>query len=153
MPDYAEFGRSEFEDRWARARKGMGEQDLEAVFVTTEANYRYLSGHATQAWMNRARPLFCVLPRDGDAVIVAGASESSVARNTSWVTDIRAFTALSQPGVAELVQAIRDRGLASGRIGCEFGTAQRLGMPLADFRALEQLLPAARFVDAGDLLW
>ena len=49
------FGRSEFEDRWERARKGMGEQDLEAVFVTTEANYRYLSGHATQAWMNRAR--------------------------------------------------------------------------------------------------
>jgi Xaa-Pro aminopeptidase len=153
MPDYAEFGRPEFEDRWERARAEMREQDLDALFVTGEANYRYLSGHATQAWMNRARPLFCVLPRDGDAVIVAGASESSVARNTSWITDIRAFTALSQPGVAELVRAFRDRGLASGRIGCEFGAAQRLGMPLTDFRALEQLLPAARFVDAGDLLW
>jgi Xaa-Pro aminopeptidase len=153
MPDYAEFDRAEFEERWERARAGMRQRGLDALLVTTEANHRYLSGHATQAWMNRARPLFCLLPRTGDPLILAGASESSVARNTSWIIDVRAFTALAEPGVTELVQAVHDRGLATGRIGCEFGMAQRLGMPLDDFRSLQQRLPGAEWVDGGTLLW
>jgi Xaa-Pro aminopeptidase len=131
----------------------MHARGLDALLVTTEANYRYLSGHATLAFMNRARPLFCLLPRIGAPLVLAGASESSVARNTSWVADVRAFTALVEPGVAELAQAVRDRGLATGRIGCELGLAQRLGMPPNDFRALQERLPGAAFIDGGDLLW
>lgn len=153
MPAFPEFERAEFEGRWERAHAGMRTRGLDALLVTTEANYRYLVGHATQAWMNRARPLFGLLPREGEPLLLAGASESSVARATSWVTDIRAFAALVEPGIAELAQAIRDRGLATGRIGCEFGLAQRLGMPLADFRSLQHRLPGAEFVDGGDLLW
>jgi Xaa-Pro aminopeptidase len=152
-PAYPEFDRAEFEARWERARAGMHARGLDALLVTTEANYRYLSGHATLAFMNRARPLFCLLPRDGDPLILAGASESSVARGTSWIGDVRAFTALVEPGVVELVQAVHDRRLTSGRIGCELGLAQRLGMPPNDFRTLQQRLPAAAFVDGGDLLW
>ncbi len=152
-PAYPEFDRTEFEARWERARAGMHARGLDALLVTTEANYRYLSGHATLAFMNRSRPLFCLLPRDGAPLVLAGASESSVARNTSWVADVRAFTALVEPGVAELVQAVRDRGLATGRIGCELGLAQRLGMPPNDFRALQERLPGAAFVDGGDVLW
>jgi len=153
MPAFPEFDRAEFEGRWERARQGMRARGLDALLLTTEANYRYLTGHATQAWMNRARPLFGLLPREGEPLLLAGASESSVARTTSWITDIRAFTALVEPGVAELAQAVRDRGLATGRIGCEFGLAQRLGMPLDDFRTLQQRLPGAQFVDGGELLW
>ena len=153
MPAFPEFDRAEFEGRWERARQGMRARGLDALLLTTEANYRYLTGHATQAWMNRARPLFGLLPREGEPLLLAGASESSVARTTSWIMDIRAFTALVEPGVAELAQAVRDRGLATGRIGCEFGLAQRLGMPLDDFRTLQQRLPGAQFVDGGELLW
>jgi Xaa-Pro aminopeptidase len=152
-PAYPEFDHAEFEARWERARAGMHARGLDALLVTTEANYRYLSGHATLAFMNRARPLFCLLPRIGAPLVLAGASESSVARNTSWVADVRAFTALVEPGVAELAQAVRDRGLATGRIGCELGLAQRLGMPPNDFRALQERLPGAAFIDGGDLLW
>jgi Xaa-Pro aminopeptidase len=153
MPAFPEFDRAEFEGRWERARAGMRTRGLDALLVTTEANYRYLVGHATQAWMNRARPLFGLLPREGEPLLLAGFSESSVARATSWITDIRAFTALVEPGISELAQAVRDRGLATGRIGCELGLAQRLGMPLDDFRSLQHRLPGAEFVDGGDLLW
>jgi Xaa-Pro aminopeptidase len=153
MPDFAEFPCDEFETRWERARAGMRERGLDGLLVTTEANYRYLSGHVTQAWLNRARPFFCLLPREGAPLLLAGASESSVARATSWIGDVRAFTALVAAGVGELAQALRDRGLASGRIGCELGPGQRLGMPLDDFRALQSGVPAARLVDGADLLW
>jgi Xaa-Pro dipeptidase len=153
MPEHADFPRAEFESRWERARAGMRARSLDALLVTSEANYRYLSGHATQAWVNRARPFFCLLPRDGDPLVVVGASEASVARQTSWISEVRVFTALARPGIDQLTTAVRDRGLGTGRIGCEFGIAQRLGLPLEDFQALQAGLPGAALVDAGELLW
>ena len=132
-PAYPEFDRAEFEARWERARAGMHARGLDALLVTTEANYRYLSGHATLAFMNRSRPLFCLLPRDGAPLVLAGASESSVARNTSWVADVRAFTALVEPGVAELAQAVRDIARLIE------AALQRGRQLLADFREKRQL--------------
>ena len=153
MPDYPEFPQAEFEGRWERARGGMAERGLDALLITSETNYRYLSGHPTQVWFNKFRPTFMVLPRAGDPAIVAVASETSVARNSSFIRDIRPFVAFVEPGVKELAEVIQERGVAAGTIGCEFGTGQRLGLPLGDLQALERRLPKARFVDAGELLW
>jgi Xaa-Pro dipeptidase len=153
MPDYPEFDRAEFENRWERARRGMAERGLDALLVTSESNYRYLSGHPTQVWFNKFRPNFMILPRVGDPAIVAVASETSTARNSSFIKDIRAFVAFVEPGVAELADVLSARGSAQGAIGCEFGTGQRMGMPLGDLQALERRIPKARFVDAGDLFW
>ena len=153
MPDYPEFEQSEFENRWERARRGMAERGLDALLVTSEGNYRYLSGHPTQVWFNKFRPNFMVLPRTGEPAIVAVASETSTARNSSFIKDIRSFVAFVEPGVPELAEVVKERGAAEGAIGCEFGTGQRMGMPLSDLQALERRLPKARFVDAGDLFW
>lgn len=153
MPDYPEFTQAEFEGRWERARAGMAERGLDALLITSEGNYRYLSGHATQVWANKFRPTFLVLPRVGDPAIVAVASEAGVARTTSFIRDIRPFVAFVEPGVKELAEVLGERGASAGTIGCEFGTGQRLGMPLGDLQALERRLPRARFVDAGELFW
>lgn len=153
MPEYPEFPRAEFEERWARAQAEMAERGLDALLVTSESNYRYLSGHATQVWVNKFRPTFLVLPRRGTPAIITVASEAGVAQATAFIHDIRAFVAFEEPGVHELSEVLRERGLESARIGCEFGTGQRLGMPLGDLQALERRLPRAHFVSAGDLFW
>ena len=152
-PAYAEFSRREFEQRWDRARSEMDRAGLDALLSSSEPNYRYLSGHVTQAWLNKARPLFMVLTRAGDPVLIVGGSETSVARNTSHITDIRFFRTFAEPGVLELADLLRERCGTAGTVGCELGTAQRLGMPPADFRALEGRLPGFRFVDAADIFW
>jgi Xaa-Pro dipeptidase len=152
-PVYAEFSKQEFEERWDRSRAEMDRAGLDALLITGESNYRYLSGHVTQAWLNKARPLFMVLPRVGDPVLVVGGSETSVARNTSYVRDIRFFRTFAEPGVVELTELLRERCGATRTIGCELGTAQRLGMPPADFGALKERLPGFRFVDAADIFW
>ncbi len=153
MPAYAEFPQSEFAERWERARAAMRAGGFDALLVTSEANHRYLSGHVTQSWLNKFRPVYMIVPLVGDPVIVALNSEVSVVRDTSFIRDIRSFVPSPDLGVKELADAIGERGLGVGVIGCEFGTGQRLGMSLTGLHALERLLPGARFVDAGDLFW
>lgn len=153
MPEYPEFSRAEFENRWERARAAMSAAHIDALLITSEANYRYLSGHPSQVWLNRFRPTFMVLPVNGDPALVTVASETSVARTSSFIQDVRPFVAFTEPGVKELAGVFAERGLAGGTIGCELGVGQRLGMPVSDLQALERQLPGARFVDAGSLLW
>jgi Xaa-Pro dipeptidase len=153
VPDYPEFLHEEFENRWERARAAMAAEHVDALLITSEANYRYLSGHPSQVWLNRFRPTFMVLPRDGEPALVTVASETSVARMSSFIRDIRSFVAFVEPGVKELAGVFAERGLARGTVGCELGVGQRLGMPVSDLQALERQVPGARFVDAGALLW
>ena len=49
---FPEFDAKEFEDRWRRSRTLMEESRLDALFVTSENNYRYLSGHVTPFWVS-----------------------------------------------------------------------------------------------------
>ena len=39
-----DFPREEFETRWARAQDLMEKENLDAIFVTENTNYRYFSG-------------------------------------------------------------------------------------------------------------
>jgi Xaa-Pro dipeptidase len=55
---FPEFDLTEYEARWQRARSLMVELDLNALFITSEMNYRYLSGHVTPFWVSKTRPHF-----------------------------------------------------------------------------------------------
>ena len=149
--EFAEFSREEFAGRWERARRLMAERGIDALLITEETNYRYLSGHVTQVWDNKFRPTFFIFPRERDPSLVVVASEESNARQTSFVEDVRTFIAFEAPGVPEMAEFLREIGART--IGCEWGTGQRMGMPYGDLQQLREALPDARFVDAGGLLW
>lgn len=57
-----EFPRQKYEDRRERARRAMAAARLDALLVTSEANYRYLSGHQTAFWLSRSAPALRVVP-------------------------------------------------------------------------------------------
>ena len=152
-PPLREFEPAEYAARWERARTGMAALGLDALFITSEANYRYLSGHVTPFWVSKTRPLFFLLPLHGDPVVFVTASQVPAVRATSPVADVRAWEGFVAPGLDLVVQALGELGLARGRIGAELGEEQRLGLPYADFLALQQRLPGAAFVDAAPLLW
>lgn len=148
-----EFEHDEYRGRWRRAREAMAAAGLDALFVTSEANYRYLSGHHSGFWISKSRPMLMLLPRDRDPVLFLTTNQVPQAEAMSPVRDIRSwdgFMAEATPIVADALEAV---GLARGRIGAELGFEQRLGMPVLELRRLEALLPDAAFVDAADVLW
>ena len=76
-----------------------------------------------------------------------------LASETSPVRDIRSWEGFMPEAIPALAGAIRDAGLANGRIGAELGFKQRMGMPFNEFIRLREMVPGAAFVDAADLLW
>lgn len=150
---FPEFPRAEYEGRWERGQRLLAESGLDALLVTSEQNYRYLSGHTTQFWVSKTRPLFCILPRRGQSTLVLTTSQEGAARATSWVDDVRAYPGFVPELVDRLAETLRDVGLSRARIGAELGEEQRLGLPYLEFQRLQQSLPGAAFVNAAGLLW
>lgn len=150
------FENDELRARADRARILMEEEGLDALMVTGDfsagMNYYYLSGHLPRDYqLNYSRPHVMVLPREGEAFLYVYGVNVENARMTSWVDEILTYDPpFTGKGLAE---AMAERGLGSARIGAELGLDQRLFIPVADLRALEEALPGATFVDAASLIW
>ncbi|MFW5970363.1 MAG: M24 family metallopeptidase [Halofilum sp. (in: g-proteobacteria)] len=147
------FPPSEFEQRLARAQRGMAAAGFDALLLTTEPEVRWFSGFLTEFWQSPTRPWFLVVPRDGMPIaVIPGIGGPLMAR--TWIDDIRTWPS-PQPGdegVSRLAEALCDAGAATGRIGLPMGPETMLRMPLNDYRQLQDRLPGADFVDAGALI-
>ena len=150
---FPEFDVAEFESRWRRARTLMAEARLDALFITSANNYRYLGGHVTPFWVSKSRPMFFLLPMRNDPILFMTSNQVTAAEATSWVRDIRSWEGFVKEGIDLVVATMKELGLAGGRIGAELGHEQRIGFPVADFLRLQALLPEAKFVDAAEVIW
>src|SRR5207247_7654178 len=104
-------------DRAERARAEMAAAGLDALWLTAEANYSYLSGHQTGMFLIRSRPLSLLLPRRGEPALVIARSHLPQAAATSWVPDQRGYDGFEPEAIALLAEVVRGRGLADARIG------------------------------------
>ena len=64
------FKTEEFEERTLRAQRLMWQQEIDALLLTTEPEFRYFSGFHTLFWQSPARPWFLVIPLDGKPIAV-----------------------------------------------------------------------------------
>ncbi len=150
---HTEFSQSEYEERYKRAWQLMRAQGLAGLFVTSEANYRYLTGHRTQFWVSHSRPMFAVLPYGRPPIALMTEIEEAVFRSTSWLEDIRTWLGFEDDSLPILADMFRELGFQGERIGVDFGAEMRLGLPITSFRKLESLAKGVKFVDASPLLW
>jgi Xaa-Pro dipeptidase len=150
------FSNDELTARAERARALMSHRGLDALIVTGDfsagMNYYYLSGHMPRDYqLNYSRPHIMVLPLDREPFLLVYEVNEENARAISWIQDVIPY---SPPFSSEvLAREIKARGLDSANIGAELGLDQRLAMPIQEFDFLRSALPAARFVDASQLLW
>jgi Xaa-Pro aminopeptidase len=110
-------------------------------------NYFWLSGHMPRDFQqNASRPHVMVLPREGEPFLFVYDVNAENARASSWVDDVVPYTPPFDG--AALGAALRARGLASARIGCELGEDMRLLFPVAELQRL-----GVEAVDASALIW
>jgi Xaa-Pro dipeptidase len=147
------FPEDEHHARLARARTLMDEYGFDGLFLTDDRTTFYYGGFGNlNAMGSRARPRFLFLPRNGNPIQLCHQSTMVTVGEMTWIADVRGYAPLACP-VDDIAAFLSELGLANGRIGAEIGPEQRLGISLSEFRALEAALPAARFEDAGELLW
>ena len=149
------FPKSEYEDRVERARALMRVEELDALMVSSESNFKYLTGFTTQnAWNIPARPWFFVLPLEGEpiAVIPEGGREHYEA--SSWTPNTRTWMS-PQPedeGVSLVAETLSNLPRRFGRIGVELGRESRMWMPVGDFLRLREMILAREFVDGQGVM-
>ena len=151
-PEFADFPREEFDDRYARTRALMAEMKIDALLVTERLNYQYYSGHRSeQCAVDKIRPYMFILPKDDEPTLITMPFEVAQVEQTCFVADIRTTGGLT--GHPEfIVDVLRDVGLSQARIGCELGREQYLGISHNGFRDVVNGLPGAEFVDAADII-
>ncbi len=149
-----EFAAEEYQRRLAGLRALMKARDVDAVLLTTESNHRYFTGHVTHRWSHKYTGIFALLPLEGEAVLIVTPMEASMCAEDSWIETVRSFPpSHTLQGVDAIAQAVRELGLARGRIGTELGGMDWMRMPYQDLRQLQSNLPGIDFVDASPMMW
>jgi Xaa-Pro dipeptidase len=147
------FDETELRDRVERARRQIEEHRLDALLLSDEPNVIYFTGMETPSFATRARPLFVLIPADGPPVLFCSRSQSANARAASAIEEIVSFEGFEPEAIAALAEKLRERRLATGRIGCEIGPEQRLGMTFNGFERLRAALPEAELCDGSAAIW
>ncbi len=144
---------TEFEQRLARAQECMGELELDAILLTTEAEVRYFTGFLTQFWESPTRPWFVVLPLDGKPIAIIPGIGAAGMRET-WVEDIRTWSS-PQPdddGVSLVTEALKEQVGRFGRLGASLGPESHLRMPTQNFDTIRTSMGNVEFRDAAAML-
>lgn len=147
--DYPVFALEEFGNRVEAARAVMRKLEIDALLVTSEANFRYMTGYILQAPVQIARPRYFVLPLEGTPCAIVPKTNVDGMRQTTWLEDIRSWVAPcpEDDGVTLVAEALRAALRRYGRIGAEIGAEARLGMPVLDYMRLIKLLTPRHVVD------
>ena len=64
-PSTRGFPDSEFEQRFFRAQRFLVDAKLDALLLTTEANFYYFTGLLSPFWHSPTRPMYLIVPRVG----------------------------------------------------------------------------------------
>jgi len=148
------FSRDEYTKRYTRTVDLMRARNLSALFITSDRNLYYLSGHQPpQPWYTTTRPTLLIAPVEGDPVLAAHEVWKGAAIRDTWIDDVRGYTELSGVPTNMVVSLFHELGLAEARVGVELGIEQRMGIPFGDFMALQDVLPSVEWVDAAEMLW
>ena len=147
------FATDEFELRVARAQILMDQNNLDALFLTTEPEIRYFTGYLTRFWESPSRPWFLIVPQSGKPIAVIPSIGAALMAKT-WVSDIRTWSSpdLSDDGVTLLAETLTEVLGDNALLGVPSGHETHLRMPLRDFHRLKSLVPNLKFADDFDTI-
>ena len=147
------FTTDEYVRRAGAVQQAMHVAGTDLLWLTTEADVRYLSGYLTQFWQSPTRPWHLLLPASGKPVaVIPTIGEACMGR--TWVDDIRTWSSPDpdDDGLSLLAEAMIELAGPSPRIGLPMGAETSIRYPLQEFFRLQAALPTAQWVDATDSL-
>jgi Xaa-Pro dipeptidase len=134
--------------RWTRARKLASDLGFDALLVTEKFNYWYFTGQLSKEFDKKMRPMLFLLPVNGAPTAIVYRQTEKVLKRSSGINQVLTYEDIPFP-VELIAEAIGKSGLASARIGAEFGDYDRLGLGYAQLSEAMKAFPKARFDDAS----
>jgi len=101
-------------------RSQLDASGFDAVVASSLWNVFYTSGTYIHTQVSIPdRLALTVLPKTGEDALLVCNIEESLARSESWIKDVRSYVEFAQSPVSLLVDVLKEKGLADGRIGIE----------------------------------
>ncbi|EJN08764.1 Xaa-Pro aminopeptidase [Bradyrhizobium sp. YR681] len=138
------FPIDEYDARVKCVREQMAARDLDVLIIDQSEFLAYVTGFLISENMYRA----CLLPRDGDPIMILRAVDLGPFAESSWLSRSVAFADWEDP-VQVLANTIRSLSCAEGRVGLD---EDSYCMPLSRFKHLSAQLPDADFVDFSGVM-
>ena len=138
------FSRAEYEARLRAVRHEMAARRVDVLLVDEAEHLAYLAGwHASGS-----RYHGCLVPSDGDPVMVFRRLDEAAFLERSWLSDRVCFPDTEDP-VEAVVRTITARGWAACRLGVETDSHY---LTVQVYEALRRALPRATLVDFATVL-
>ncbi|HEY8582825.1 MAG TPA: Xaa-Pro peptidase family protein [Capillimicrobium sp.] len=144
---YLPFSLTTYDERVERTRGAIRERDLDAIVVTLPDAITWLTGFDTIGYL-WAQSLLVDLSAD-EPVLHTRTTEMPGALASCWLRAPVFYDITKADPVHVLVETIRQRGLADGRLGIDLRSFTFLP---AQWDELKRLLPEATFEDTTDLV-
>ncbi len=143
-----DFLPEEYEKRLCKAQSLMDQQDMDAMFFTSEAEIMYFTGFRTLFWKSPTRPWYLIVPKGGKPIAIIPSIGENLMQK-SWVDDIRIFASpdLSMPELPLLIEALSHYK----NIGMPMGEETCLTMSMVKYQLLIKKL-SKKFIDCTPII-
>ncbi len=147
---FSAFADSEFKERLHRARKALKAAGYDLCIAMAPEHLYYLAGYDSWVGVNSPQALIFSTREDEEPTIVLRNVDISLARESSWVKDLRTYHLLLEDPAALMAKVAAEKGLKSGgRVAIEMAT---YALTPAFEKQLAAAVAPAKLEDASALL-
>ena len=155
ITDYRTFSEEEFHLHNRKLQEGMRKHGIDMLLLTTPENIYYSTGYRSWYLSSLFRPVYALVPREGDPAIVLRILEKTTAKLTSWTnriycsgTPYRKLAVYDGTGPVDIISNfVRDIQPDTKTIGLEVGDGQQYWWNLNQLKEITESLPTIEFID------
>lgn len=148
-PEFAAFSETEHRERLARARRELAKAGFSGCIVVAPENLFYLAGYDSIGSYIGPQALVFNVNADRDPTLMVRNLDLPLARETSWIADIRTYQLNKDDAAETIAKIVREHGGEKGRWGIEL---QSYAVTAAYAAAIAKALPSVHLEDAGEAL-
>ena len=147
------FPKEEYLKRLDNIHKKLENENIDAIVITSPANFRYFSGLDSNFWESPTRPWFLIISKNGKIKALVPSIGLSAIEST-FIKDIEVWQSPNPKDEGtSLLKKIIKTFPKNSNIGFELGTETYLRMSIKEFLKIKKDLKEYNFIDSTNIVW
>ena len=147
------FPKEEYLKRLDNIHKKLENENIDAIVITSPANFRYFSGLDSNFWESPTRPWFLIISKNGKIKALVPSIGLSAIEST-FIKDIEVWQSPNPKDEGtSLLKKIIKTFPKNSNIGFELGMETFLRMSIKEFLKIKKDLQEYNFIDSTNIVW
>ena len=147
------FPKEEYLKRLDDIHKKLENENIDAIVITSPANFRYFSGLDSNFWESPTRPWFLIISKNGKIKALVPSIGLSAIEST-FIKDIEVWQSPNPKDEGtSLLKKIIKTFPKNSNIGFELGMETYLRMSIKEFLKIKKDLKEYNFIDSTNIVW